>query len=119
MNKFNLEDRLIDFCIKIDQLVEILPNTHLGRYISNQATRSSASSALNYGEVMGAESTKDFVHKLKIVLKELRETFVCIKIIRKRPLVKNVNLTDSVYCENEELIKIVVSSIKTANKRNR
>ena len=68
---------------------------------------------------MGAESTKDFVHKLKIVLKELRETFVCIKIIRKRPLVKSIQLTETAYIENEELIKIIVSSIKTANKRSR
>ena len=87
--QFDLEDRLIDFALLVDEIIEKLPNTKLGNHIAGQLTRSSTSPALNYGEAQSAESTKDFVHKLKIILKELRETRVCLKIIMKKPLVAN------------------------------
>jgi len=78
---YDLEDRLIDFAIRISELADILPKGGLGKYITNQMIRSGASPALNYGEAQSAESVKDFVHKLKIVLKELRETYICLKKI--------------------------------------
>ena len=83
--KFDLEDRLIDFAIRISEVAEVIPNTLLGKQIKGQIIRSGTSPALNYGEAQSAESTNDFVHKLKIVLKELRETLVCLKIVFRKP----------------------------------
>ena len=116
--KYDLEDRLIDFVIQIDDIVEKLPNTRLGNYLAGQMIRSGTSPALNYGEAQGAESTNDFIHKLKIILKELRETFVCLKIIKRKPLIEPNDDLENTYIENNELISIFVSSIKTA-KRNK
>ncbi len=114
--KYDLEDRLIEFVLSIDEIVEKIPTTKLGNYIANQMIRSGTSPALNYGEAMGAESMNDFIHKMKIILKELRETFVCLKIIKRKPLITPVEDIDSVYQENNELIAIFVKSIQTAKK---
>ncbi len=116
--KFDLEDRLIEFVIRVDTIVEELPDTRLGKYIAGQMIRSGTSPALNYGEVMAAESPNDFIHKMKIILKELRETFVCFKIIKRKPLLTNFSKYESSFRENDELIAIFASSIKTA-KRNK
>ena len=116
LQKFDLEDRLIDFALGIDDIIEELPDSRLGRYIAGQMIRSGTSPALNYGEVMAAESTNDFIHKMKVILKELRETFVCFKIIKRKPLIQNFMRYESIYKENDELIAIFVSSIKTANR---
>ena len=78
-----LDDCLIDFSIAVNILVEKLPNTYLGRNLAIQMSRSATSPALNYGEAQAAESTKDFIHKMRIGLKELRETMVGIKIIER------------------------------------
>ncbi len=85
--KFDLEDRLIDFAIRISEVAKSLPNTPLGKQINGQMVRSGTSPALNYGEAQSSESTKDFIHKIKIVLKELRETPVSLKIIIRKPLI--------------------------------
>lgn len=111
---FDLENRLIEFVLDIDKVVEKLPSTRLGNYIAGQMIRSGTSPALNYGEAMAAESRNDFIHKMKIILKELRETFICLKIIRKKPLIEPSTIYDSVYKENNELIAIFVKSIQTA-----
>ncbi|MBN4081342.1 four helix bundle protein, partial [Caldithrix abyssi] len=85
MNKSEqLENRLIDFAVDIMNLAETLPNTRSGNYISGQIIRSGTAPALLYGEVRAAESKKDFIHKMKIALKELRETLVSLKIILKK-----------------------------------
>ena len=115
---FDLEDRLIDFVLSVDNIVEKLPETRLGRHIASQMIRSGSSPAMNYGEAMSAESRNDFVHKLKIILKELRETFVCIKIIKRKPLIESCEGLNSLYQENNELISIFVKSVQTA-KRNK
>lgn len=115
---FDLEDRLIDFTLLVDDIIEKLPNTRLGNHIGNQLTRASTSPALNYGEAQSAESSKDFIHKLKIILKELRETRVCLKIIMKKPLVKE-NQVQSVFDENNQLIAIFLKSIETAAKNSK
>jgi four helix bundle protein len=64
---YDLEDRLIDFALQVDEIIEVLPNTNLANHIGSQLVRSCTSPALNYGEAQSAESQKDFVHKLKIV----------------------------------------------------
>jgi len=84
MNKFELEERLINFAVLIIEIVNELPNTKAGNHLSGQLVRSGTSPALNYGEAQSGESRKDFIHKIKVVLKELRETFVCLKIIHKQ-----------------------------------
>ena len=114
--KFDLEDRLIDFAIRISEVAESLPNTILGKYLQGQIIRSGTSPALNYGEAQGAESSKDFIHKLKIVLKELRETFVALKIIKRKPLITPDTKLNLIINENNELISIFVKSIETAKK---
>jgi four helix bundle protein len=91
-----------------------LPDNLTGRYISGQITRSGMSPALNYGEAQGAESMNDFIHKMKVSLKELRETFIALKIIKSKPLTKNTELLDACMIECNELISIFVKSIKTA-----
>ncbi len=117
--KFDLEDRLIDFAIRISEVAESLPNTALGKYIKGQMIRCGTSPALNYGEAQSAESTNDFVHKLKVVLKELRETLVCLKIIKRKPLITPVNKLSPIIEENNELISIFVKSIETAKKNSK
>jgi len=111
---FDLEDRLIEFVLKTDQIVESLPNTRLGNYLAGQMIRSGSAPALNYGEAMAAESRNDFIHKMKVILKELRETFVCLKIIKRKPLIEPYSIIEPVYIENNELIAIFVKSIQTA-----
>ena len=112
--KYDLEDRFIDFTIDLSNVVDEIDNSKLGIYIAGQLIRSGSSPALNYGEAQGAESRKDFVHKLKIVLKELKESRVCLKIIDRKPLVPNTKKLIPVMKEAEELIAIIYKSIDTA-----
>ena len=112
-----LENRLIDFTISVNKMIENLPSTYLGKNLSSQLSRSSASPALNYGEAQAAESTKDFIHKMRIGLKELRETSVGLKIIDRGVLISNDESLISLQKEANELISIFVSSINTATKR--
>lgn len=114
IRKFDLEERLVKFSVMVITLVETLPDNLPGRYISGQITRSGMSPALNYGEAQGAESMNDFIHKMKVSLKELRETFIALKIIKLKPLTKNTELLDACMIECNELISIFVKSIKTA-----
>ncbi len=116
IKKFDLEDRLIDFVLMVSGIEEKLPNTKLANYIGGQMIRCSSSPALNYGEAQSAESQKDFIHKIQVVLKELRETRICLKIILKKPLLTEENVS-SVLRENEELIAIFAKSVKTAKSK--
>ena len=114
--KYDLEERLIDFAVLILEVGESLSNTRAGSHIGGQIIRSGSSPALNYGEAQSAESRNDFVHKFKIILKELRETNVSLKIIKRKPLTKKTELTDKAMKECNELISIFVKSIETANR---
>ena len=112
--KYDLEDRLVDFASRVIDVVESLPpNSIAAKHLGNQLVRSGTSPALNYGEAQGAESRADFVHKMKIVLKELRETKVCIKIITKRNYFSREKLA-ALGQENDELIAIIFKSIATS-----
>ncbi len=112
MTTQELEDRLIDFASRIIDIVEALPKGLITRHLGGQLVRSGTSPALNYGEARGAESPSDFIHKLRICLKELRETFICLKIINRRNWFSKGKL-DFILKENDELIAIFVSSIRT------
>ncbi len=116
--KYDLKDRLIDFAVRIIRLSENLPNTKAGKHISGQILRSGTSPAPNYGEAISAESRADFIHKLKIALKELRETEVWLKIIIQSKIVKNINRLTPLIEETDELISILFKSIDTAKKKN-
>lgn len=116
MDKKKLEDRLIDFAVLIIEIVNEMPNTKAGNHLSGQLVRSGTSPALNYGEAQSAESRKDFIHKIKVVLKELRESFVCLKIIYKARLFKTKIKIEAALKENDELISIFVKSVETAQK---
>ncbi len=102
-------------CRMID-VVEALPNTRAGNYIGNQLIRSCISPTFNYGEVQGAESRNDFVHKLGIVLKELKECRSALKVIRKKELIKPITKLDEIYKETEELVAIIAKSVETSIK---
>jgi len=119
INKWDLEDRLIDFSVLIIAISESLPNSKAGNHFAGQIIRSGSSPALNYGEAQDAESNQDFIHKIKIILKELRETFVAQKIIQKAKLLKNEDKLKIALTENNELIAIFVATVKTARSRKK
>lgn len=116
--KFDLEDRLIEFAVMIIRTTESLNNTKAGNHIAGQLVRSGTSPALQYGEAQSAESRNDFIHKLKILLKELRESLVALKIIKRVPLTTKLELLEKALVECNELIAIFVKSIETARKNN-
>ena len=108
-----LENRLIDFAVRIIKLSANLPKTPAGRHIAGQILRSGTSPAPNYGEARGAESNADFVHKLAIVLKELNETSIWLRVIERSQLLKR-ELLSEIIGECRELSRIFTSSLKTA-----
>ena len=113
---FDLQARLIDYAIRIIKLAESLPDTKTGRHICSQIVRSGTSPAPNYGEAQAAESSADFIHKLKISLKELRETDIWLKIIGGSKIIKPASKLDPLLKETDELISILFKSIDTARK---
>jgi len=113
---FDLEDRLIEFSCRIVEVVESLQNSRAGNYIAAQLIRCGLAPSLLYGKAQGAESWADFIHKMKIVLKELKETRVCLKIITKSSLIKPIEKLVNIKSENEQLISIIAKSIETAKK---
>lgn len=115
--KYDLEERLVDFAIMCMKVAEKLPNTYAGKHFGGQLLRSGSSPALNYGEAQAAESTADFIHKMKICLKELRESQVCLKIIIKKPLLTN-GFGIATLKESGELVAIFTKSIETTKKNN-
>lgn len=114
--KFDLEDRLIEYSSGIIRLVESLPSTKAGGHIGGQMLRCGIAPALLYGEAQGAESRDDFIHKMKIALKELKETRVCLKLVQKNAMINQIG---GISSENEELIAIFSKSIETAKRNNR
>jgi four helix bundle protein len=111
-----LEKRLISFAATIVSLSAKLPRTPQGRHICGQILRSGTAAAANYGEARGAESRADFIHKLKVVFKELNETTIWLEVILESSLLSPENLVD-IVAENRELCRIVAASIKTARAR--
>ena len=111
-----LEERLVDFAVRIIKLSGHLPPTPAGKHLARQILRSGTSPAPNYGESRSAESDADFVHKLSIVLKELNETMIWLKMISKSGLMKKT-LLDDILDENDQLARIISTSIKTVRSR--
>jgi four helix bundle protein len=111
-----LENRLIEFAARIIRLAGRLPKNFQGRHVAHQILRSGTAGAPNYAEARGAESRADFIHRMRIVQKELNETAVWIRIMAKSSLVSPDLLID-IPAENKELCRIASASIRTAQKR--
>ena len=111
---YDLEERLVEFAVSIIGVAERLPKSPAGNHIAGQLIRSGTSPAANYGEAQSVESRKDFVHKMKLALKELRESRVWLRVILRKPLAKDTDEVKRVLSECEELIRIFAKSIATA-----
>jgi four helix bundle protein len=116
--KFDLEERLIEFAAQIIRFTESMISSKSGNHLANQLLRSGTSPALNYGEAQGGESRKDFIHKFKVILKELRETLIGIKIVERASLHQDHGFLNQVKDECNQLISIFVKSLLNA-ERNR
>ena len=108
-----LEERLIEFAAEIVTFSAGLVGTPAGKHIAMQILRSGTAPAPNYAEARGAESRADFIHKLRIVQKELNETSVWLRILLKTVAEKRENIV-AVLAENQELCRIVGASVRTA-----
>jgi four helix bundle protein len=116
---YDLEERLLQFGTNIIKLVEELPNTRTGNHVANQLLGSGTSPYANHAEAQAAESRNDFIHKLRICLKELRETKRWIMLIQRAALLNQAEKVDDALLESEELIKIFVQSIRTAESKRK
>jgi len=114
-SKFDLEDRLLEFAARLTKLVDALPNSRTGNHVAGQLLRCGTSPFANHGEVQAAESRKDFIHKLGVCFKELKEVRRWLRFIARVELVPAKRLRP-LLIENEELIRIFSASIKTAGK---
>ena len=114
-NKFDLEDRLVDFACMCLEVCDLLPGIKAGQNLEYQLSKSSTASALVYGEAQAAESRADFIHKMKVVLKEIRESRVNLKINKRKPVVIN-DKVDEAFNEANELMAIFLKSIETAKQ---
>lgn len=108
-----LAERLLEFAARVGKAVDALPDTRLGKHIAGQLVRSGTSPAPNYAEACGAESRKDFVHKLSICLKELRESRCWIQLIMKAELLSETQM-ENLHDECNQLCNIIGKSIVTA-----
>ncbi|MEM8867747.1 MAG: four helix bundle protein [Verrucomicrobiota bacterium] len=114
---YDLEERLLEFSTRIIRLTKKVENSEVGLHVAKQILRSSTSPLANHGEAQAAESPADFIHKLKISLKELRETQRWLKLIKRVPLVDKPELLEEILGETDQLIRIFVASINTARKK--
>jgi four helix bundle protein len=112
--KYDLEERLMEFAVRIIRISESMIRTRAGLYVADQLLRSGTSPYGNHGEVEGAESRDDFIHKLKVCYKELRETRRWLKLARRTPLIEKPELLDEIVVESDELVRIFSASIRTA-----
>lgn len=110
--RHDLEDRLVKFAVQVTDLTERFTQNPTGFHLGNQIIRSSTSIALNYAEARGAESRRDFKHKLSIALKEARETLVCLKILVEKPTIIKADKVKPLLKESDELVAILVTMVR-------
>jgi four helix bundle protein len=113
--RFDLEERLLEYAVRIIRLVDALPATRAGRQVADQLMRCGTSPLANHGELQGAESRKDFIHKLGLCLKEIREARRWLRLVHRVPLL-TPSKVDPLIDETESLIKIFAASIRTAER---
>lgn len=114
--RYDLEERLLEYAVRIIRLVDALPATKAGRHVADQLLRCGTSPLANHGELQGAESRKDFIHKLGICVKEMRETQRWLRLIHRVPLLAPAKI-EPLLGETDALIRILVASIRTAEKK--
>jgi four helix bundle protein len=115
--KFDLEERLLDYAARIIRLSDTLPQTRAGNHVAGQLLRSGTSALPNHGEAQAAESIDDFIHKMRICHKELREARRWLRLCHRVPLLKKPPALEPLIDETVELIRIFALSIKTALAR--
>ncbi|MFK8165628.1 MAG: four helix bundle protein [Lewinella sp.] len=113
-----LENRLIDFTVRILNVSEQLPHIYAAQHLCKQIVRSGSAPALLYGEARGAESPSDFRHKISVSLKELRETHINLKIIKRKGYIAAHKLSE-ILDENNQLISIFVAIARSLDKRKK
>jgi four helix bundle protein len=113
--KYDLEDRLLDYAARIVRLVDALPPTSAGKHLADQLLRSGTSSLGNHGELQGAESRKDFIHKLRVCLKEIEESWRWLRLIHRVPMLAPSKV-EPLLAETKALMKIFSASVRTAEK---
>jgi four helix bundle protein len=116
--RFDLEERLLEYAVRIIRLVDALPASRAGRHVADQLLRCGTSPLANHGELQGAESRKDFIHKLGLCLKEIREARRWLRLVH-RVLLLPPRKVEPLVAETEALIKIFVASIRTAERNKR
>lgn len=112
--KFDLEDRLLDFSVRVIRVTESMKRTPAGIYVADQLLGSGTSPYGHHGEAESAESRSDFIHKLKVCHKELRESQRWLRLVQYTPLVAKPESLDEIFKESEELVRIFTASIRTA-----
>ena len=117
--EYDIEDRLLQFTERILDVVEALPSTRVGNHVAGQLTRCGTSPLANYAEAQGGESRADFLHKLKVALKELRETRVWPLLIQRKSLAGPAERLQPLVDECGELISILFSSVRTATENRK
>ena len=112
MNKQELENRLIDFAATIIIVASKFEKNYAGNHLAGQIIRSGTSPALNYGEAQSAESSKDFIHKMNIALKEANETEYWLMLLKDSEYINEESFT-SIHKDCDELIRLLASIVKT------
>lgn len=115
---YDLHKRLIAFSVLVCRIVESLPSNRVGRHVAGQLLRCGTAPAPNHGEAQSAESRRDFIHKMKVCLKELRETLVWLEFSEQLGIGEVAAVKKGIM-ESDELIRIFVKSIQTAQKNDR
>ena len=116
MKRNELEERLIEYSVSVIGLLHSLPDTKTSNHLSGQLLRSGTSAALNYGEAQSGESRKDFIHKIKVILKELRESLICLKIMHRSNQFSDEVKMLTLIKETNELVAIFTKSAQTAER---
>lgn len=117
-DKFDLEERLLEYAARVIRLVEKLPDTRAGNHVAGQLLRSGTSPLPNHGEAQAAESRRDFIHKMKICHKELRESRRWLRLIQRVPMLKPGQV-QPLADETEELVRFFAASLRTAQQRGK
>lgn len=117
--KYDLEERLLDFAVDVIRFVEKMHKTDAGRHVSGQVMRAATAPMAHHGEAQAAESNKDFIHKMRVAHKELRETSRWLKVSCRVPLTNDITENKRLHQETDELIRIFFASIRTAQQKAR
>ena len=116
--EYDLEERFINFAVDVIEISKTLRPSIASTHLNKQLVRSATSIPLNYAESRSAESINDFIHKLSISLKELRETRVNLEILKRSNLIKDEDRLNKGLLEINQLIAILTKSISTTKKRH-